>query len=194
MHLYRSWHFYLPDTKRIQESDTAQFFSQDPLPALSITTQIAASMESIKHALNDHNQPILTEVSNCAEHSCADIVINKLREMFNGPHRSNMHHRAEFAGAQSWTVTHTRVETPTELSNKPKDGTPRRVQESVNHNKGMNYYEPQKKQQFPFRMPVRIVEKEGWKTRDVYRDSNRIQNDDGNLPYRLRQQQIGRHQ
>ena len=75
---YRTWRFYMPDTKRVHESDTAEFFPNIPMPSANPAAEITEGLERIRKALQE---PI-------PQHHYGDEliipVIERLKEMYAG--------------------------------------------------------------------------------------------------------------
>ena len=79
MNSYRVWRFYIPETKGIQETDTAEFYPRIPIPTISVASQIAEDLESIKNTLESPT-PTHTDVT---ENVKLSAVINRLRRMYS---------------------------------------------------------------------------------------------------------------
>ena len=147
MNSYRTWRFYIPETKSIQESDTAEFFPQIPLPTVSVASQIAASLDTIERALD---KPIARH-TDITENQQVDKVIARLRSMYSKQTPPVSQTGSNTRATNGEAPTAARQEKPT---NDPPPVTPPRVQPTK-----MNQYRPKKKQRFPIGTRVRVKEK-----------------------------------
>ena len=78
MNSYRVWRFYIPETKGIQETDTAEFYPRIPFPTISVASQIAEHLDAIKTVL-EHPIPKHTDVTEDAK---LTAVVGRLRRMY----------------------------------------------------------------------------------------------------------------
>ena len=141
MKSYRTWCFYVPDTKATIETDTAQFYPKIALPTVSTATQIAAAMDTIKDAITNPRPPY-TDIAERSEHDRIDVIINQLRSMYQTP-------------PPATPATLPRVSKPSVCD----DAGPPRVPTKAEQYTGINRYRPKKKQRFPIGTRVRVVEK-----------------------------------
>ena len=133
MHSYRVWRFYMPDTKSIVASDTAEFFPLHVMPTLSMEAIIATALQDIQQALTDMKPPH----TNFSDSTDAHAVIGRLNSMFDG--QSDL----EIPPAKF-----PRVANPA--------APPQRVIDSPNPT--INAYQPKKKQKYNVGTKVRIPE------------------------------------
>jgi hypothetical protein len=168
MNSYRVWRFYMPETNAIVESDTASFFPEDPLPTVSIVTQIAASLDTIQTALQ---QPIAPH-TDITESDRLDEVIARLRRMYDPPVRNNVvGARSDPTGspvAPSTPAKSRTTSTTKQSKDSNNDAAAPRVSEGDRRQRStINKYRPRKKQRFPTGTRVRVVEKKNGK-REVF--------------------------
>ena len=78
MDSYRVWRFYMPDTGRVQETDTAKFLPKYAVPCVSSAERITESLDAIKEAIVDP-APMHTDISE-NQRLCA--VIDRLKRMY----------------------------------------------------------------------------------------------------------------
>jgi hypothetical protein len=161
MKSYRTWCFYMPDTRATMESDTAQFFPKHPLPTVSVAVQIAASLDTIGQAIH-HFKPPHTIVEDTAESKRLDIVIQRLRTMYS----SQPLHDTSPARPPSPPLTRSTATQQQAGSKTPV--TPPRVTEQQREYAGINRYRPKKKQRHPIGTRVKIVEKKTGGRQDTF--------------------------
>ena len=138
MDSYRVWSFYMPETKGIQDTDTAEFFPQSPLPTASIESEIMESLDRIETTLQELPPPC-TVIG--AKDTGPVSTIHRLRQLY-----------------QKAPVTPPRV---TETAVLPRVANDKACT-------GINRYRPRKKQQYPIGTRVRVEEKQKGKPREVF--------------------------
>ena len=132
---YRVWRFYVPETKGIHETDTAEFFPHYPFPTMSTASQIAEQLDSIK-ALLEEPIPTHTDIS---EDTKLSSVISRLKNMYM-------------------------LETPTTAKDtKPSRSSPQTMEDAalprVPYQNSINQSRARKKQRYPIGTRVRVKEK-----------------------------------
>ena len=138
MDSYRVWRFYMPETKGIQETDTAEFYPKAALPTTTVETEIIDSLGRIEISLNELKPPH-TEVTGGDDSPTS--VIRRLLDMYRGP-KDGLRPKRD-------VVPRVKPEIPTVSSSTSKAG--------------VNAYRPKRKQKFPLGTRVRIVEEQDGK-------------------------------
>jgi hypothetical protein len=141
---YRVWRFYVPSTKGTQETDTAEFFPQATLPTVTAATKINEALDTIQGTLE---QPVPAH-TNITHDGDMVSVITRLRGMYG----------IEPTAPIKQTVAKAPEEHVTDAQDDPVD--PPRVQDD---HKGINRYQPKKKQRYPLGTRVRVEEKKNGK-------------------------------
>ena len=164
MNSYRVWRFYIPETNGVQETDTATFFPAVPLPTVSVASQIAESLETIKQALTERPTPTHSDIS---EDEKLSKVIVRLRSMYE---RADKQEDANNQNARGGTP---KVKRPTGLTMQYEDEQQNKHIETVAvtshtddvgpprvaYNESINRHKVPTKQRYPIGTRVQVKEK-----------------------------------
>ena len=137
---YRVWYFYDPDTRRVHDNDTAEFYPNIKLPVMPTSEHLSQLLDRIKELLEAPTMPHL----HIDEDEKLDAVLRRLRHLYD---KDSTISKPSTGGVPSKPATEpgSSVALP-------------RVDPSANR---INRYEPKKKQRFPLGTRVRIKEARG---------------------------------
>ena len=146
----RAWRFCMPATKGMQETDTAEFFPNVPLPTTTVEPEILESLNRIEAVISEE-RPAHAKVT---DDNSSTSVIKQLRQLCATddtddaePHRSTRDTAAAESPVATTRVTGTPVSAP-------------RVSKGKEEHQGVNRCRPKKKQRFPIGTRVRVKEKQ----------------------------------